>query len=193
VNDTVTRGAAPTAPEAGSQTRAGTEAAPGAAGPGAGAHGPGNLTAVNSRLATSLGKLVAAMLVSPAHRDLPLSEVADRVLPALSANQFVVAEAVPQGATFTAPVGLILWARVSEAVDRRLLEDLTSPMPLAAGDWSSGDRLWLVEATGGARVIEAMLRQLLEGPFAGKPFRLRRRGADGRYVVETIDPAEASG
>lgn len=73
------------------------------------------------------------------------------------------------------PLGVAIWANLSEEAEARLErhERLTDE------DWSSGDRTWLVEmispfATAESKLNEAMLADLVAGPFRERVFSLHR-------------------
>lgn len=152
------------------------------------AGGPAHVT-LGSAVTPSLGKMMAVLISSPRHQRMTLAEVYTRFLPPLTLNQFVVAEARPAGQEQTAPVGLVLWAEVSDAVQQRLMSDPTQPTLLAANEWRSGPNTWIVDALGPGPVVEAMMKQLLEGPFKGREVKLRRRQGEGQpFVVESLDP-----
>lgn len=146
---------------------------------------------LNSQLAMSLGKVVSVLMFSERYQGLTLSDLTSLILPPLAANQFVVAEARPQGKDVTAPIGLLLWARVSDEQDQRFAADASQPTRLAGAEWTSGENLWIIETVGPQNVIEAMMKQLVEGPFKGKQFKFRTRAADGSFSVQVIKPAAA--
>ncbi len=73
------------------------------------------------------------------------------------------------------PLGVAIWAKLSEAAEAKLEKGER----LDAQDGRSGDRLWLVEmispfANAQNKLSEAMLLDLLQGPFKATPFSLHR-------------------
>lgn len=138
-------------------------------------------TALSSALAAQLGKVVSILMGSPRHQGLVLRDITRVVLPALLNEQYVIAEAKPHGHDVTAPVGLILWARVSDEIDRRLQGDASNPIVLRPEDWRSGDHPWVIDMVGNQQVIDAMIKQLKEGPLKGQRVKMRVRGQDGRF------------
>ncbi len=66
-----------------------------------------------------------------------------------------------------------VWARVSETVEARIIEDTAAGRPtrLAPADWVSGDSPRLVLAVGQPKALEALLVELKKGPFSGHDFR----------------------
>jgi hemolysin-activating ACP:hemolysin acyltransferase len=145
------------------------------------------ITGINAQLAPALGRIMSVILISPQHARMPVGEIGRRILPPLAAKQYVLAEAKPQGQELSAPIGVAFWARLSEEAERRLAADPTKPTLLLPNEWNSGPNLWLIEAIGTPRVIDIMVRQLLEGPFQGQPFKVRRRTGE-TFVIETVDP-----
>jgi cytolysin-activating lysine-acyltransferase len=80
----------------------------------------------------------------------------------------------------------VLWASVSDEVDRRLSANPEAPIRLAPQEWKSGDNLWLVEAAGSPRILTPMLRGLAEKEWRGKRVKLCTRDADGNSVIQVI-------
>lgn len=73
------------------------------------------------------------------------------------------------------PLGVAIWARLSTEAEARLERG----EQLKAEDWKSGDRIWLVElispfATPENKLSEAMLLDLMQGPFKTTAFNLHR-------------------
>jgi cytolysin-activating lysine-acyltransferase len=76
------------------------------------------------------------------------------------------------------PLGVAIWAKLSEAAQAKLEkgERLTTEA------WRSGDRVWLVElispfAGKDNKITEAMLLDLMQGPFRDTAFNLHRTNA----------------
>lgn len=152
---------------------------------------PRGQPSLNSQLAASLGKVVSVLMFSERYRSLTLRDITSLILPPITTNQFVVAEARPQGQDVTAPIGLLLWARLSDELDQKFSTDASVPTKLQGAEWNSGDNLWVIETVGPPNVIEAMMKQLVEGPFKGQVFKFRAKGPDGSFRVQVIDPAAA--
>lgn len=86
-----------------------------------------------------------------------------------------------------APVGVVFWARVSPEVDQRLTERIaTEPVRLQPPEWRSGPIIWIVDAVGEHKVVEAMLTRLLETEWKGQEVRLRAHSKDGGYKVGVL-------
>lgn len=87
--------------------------------------------------AEALGSAVWLWMHSASHRDAPLKVLPTVLLPAIKRGQFVLATQAGK------PVSYLSWASFSEAAEARYLSNPPERMPDA--DWSSGDRLWLLD------------------------------------------------
>lgn len=147
--------------------------------------------ALASALTPALGKLTAVLMFSPRHENMSLKELSQLVLPAVANDMIVIAEArnaaADGGQQASAPVGALLWARVSDEVDRRLAAEPSRVQALKPSEWTGGDNYWLIEAIGAPKVVESMIKELVEGPFKGRLFKMRLLDAEGRAVVQTFD------
>ena len=133
-------------------------------------------------LAANFGNLVTVLMQSPHHAHISLSELRKRIVPPLIKNQFRVAEARKDGSGTTIPVGLILWARVSDDVHKRLLEQPDSQILLEETEWDNGDHYWLVDAVGPNRFVSVLLTGLKASVFAGKTVHYRQKTDDGPRI-----------
>lgn len=73
------------------------------------------------------------------------------------------------------PLGVAVWAKLSEAAEAKLEKGER----LTHEEWRSGERVWLVEmispfATKENKISEAMLLDLMQGPFKQTAFYLHR-------------------
>jgi len=133
----------------------------------------------SAALAAAYGEIVALLARSPKYRHLSLADLEWLVLPPLLANQFRIVSAKmkgPQGAMGGAmgdlqmPIGLALWAMVSEEVAAKLERQQKdgAPFRLAPQEWKSGTIPWLLDIVGEPRAAQAMYKQLLETVFKGE-------------------------
>lgn len=83
-----------------------------------------------------LGQAVWLMTVSKAHRDLKISEIEERVTPAIVLQQFKIYMKDKQ------PIAFLAWASVSDEVKSRLDSGNRS---IAAEEWRSGENTVIVE------------------------------------------------
>ncbi|RED43329.1 toxin-activating lysine-acyltransferase [Aestuariispira insulae] len=125
-----------------------------------------------------LGEISWMMSMSPTHRYFFLADLEWLVMTPVMLNQFRIYRD-DNGK----PAGLVLWASVSEEVEKRLESGATR---LAPQDWKSGDRLWVVDVVdlmGGK--APHMLADMKKVVFQDKSFKFHSTGADGvRSVVE---------
>ncbi|TKR32968.1 toxin-activating lysine-acyltransferase [Luteimonas gilva] len=144
-------------------------------------------------VAEALGQVVWLLTQSRLHRELKLKDLERSFMPAILNEQFRVFRFGPlpkiEGAEpanfplagFTQesleqlPLGVAIWAHLSEEAEAKL----ENGEPLDGADWRSGDRLWLVEfvtpfAAPDNKLAEAMMLDLMGGPFRGKTFHLHR-------------------
>jgi len=109
------------------------------------------LAETRQKIQSTFGQIVLAMCVVPRYRNLLLAELQQFVLDPLSQDKIVLAlPANPENdpKVATAPATIAIWASVSEDVDKRIREQVTSgvfPIRLKPEDWSSGDIVWLLD------------------------------------------------
>jgi cytolysin-activating lysine-acyltransferase len=150
-------------------------------------------TGVSQTVAAALGQVVWLLSQSPLHRELKIKELEWSFMPAILHEQFRVFRFGPlpglenvDPQTFAPaglakevleqlPLGVAIWARLSASAEARLEKGER----LSTQDWRSGDRVWLVElvspfATPQNKLSEAMLLDLIQGPFKHTPFNLHR-------------------
>jgi hemolysin-activating ACP:hemolysin acyltransferase len=149
----------------------------------AGTMGAPQRTATVRHVDLAVGQIVAVLMQSPQHKHYSLADLEWLVLPAVRSGQFRIAQAQQSGAA--APVGVALWATVSAEVDRRL-SDLSVPGRLRPDEWRSGDIPWLMELVCDARVQPALLKDVGETGFKGRPIKMRVRAADGKTQIGTF-------
>ena len=143
-------------------------------------------------VAEALGQIVWLLSQSPMHRELKIKELEWSFMPAVLFEQFRVFRFGPLpggpldpkafahlGLTKEGleqmPLGVAIWAKLSEDAEARL----ENGEKLESQDWRSGDRVWLVElispfATPENKLSEAMLLDLMQGPFKTTAFNLHR-------------------
>jgi cytolysin-activating lysine-acyltransferase len=141
-------------------------------------------------VAEAFGQIVWLLSQSPLHRELRIKDLEWSFMPAVLHEQFRIfrfgtlpggSEAAPQTAGLTKqqieqlPLGVAIWAKLSEAAEAKLEKGER----LAPADWHSGDRMWLIElispfSTKDNKLTEAMLLDLIQGPFRATPFNLHR-------------------
>lgn len=144
-------------------------------------------------VAEALGQIVWLLSQSPAHRELRIKDLEWSIMPAVLHEQFRVFRFGPLPGSSSIepeafakaglnkegleqlPVGVAIWAKLSADAEAKLEKGER----LAPQEWRSGDRVWLVElispfATPENKISEAMLLDLMQGPFRTTPFNLHR-------------------
>lgn len=126
-----------------------------------------------------LGAAAMLMMFTDGYRDLSQSDAESRILPALLANQ---ARVFLHGLQ---PIGMVTWARLSEAAERRFSRDGAFPKP---SEWTSGSRLWIVDVIAPFGASRPMLDKVRRETLRGRTVHLLRQNADGSYGIETLPP-----
>ena len=129
-------------------------------------------------VAAALGEIAWLLSQSPNHRHaLFLGDLEWLVMPPLMQGQYRLFYAQKR------PVGVALWAFVSEEVEQRL----AGGGRLGSNDWRSGDRVWLVEIVAPFGNQEKMLEDLRKTALADRKFRYIRVQPNGkRETVEVM-------
>ena len=114
-----------------------------------------------------LGEIVWIYSQSPTHKHFAIGDLEWMMMPALALEQYRVFRGDKT------PVGVALWAYLSDEAEQKLDSGAGRLRP---DEWKSGDNLWLVDmiapfATPDNKQVEAMLADLIKGPFAGKKFK----------------------
>lgn len=158
-------------------------------------------------VADAFGQIVWLLTRSPLHREMKLKDLEWSFLPPLVHEQFRIFRFGPlngvevedlveapgvrldPAALETMPLGVALWALLSEEAEAKLERNER----LTPEEWRSGDRAWLVELISpysrpDNKLSEAMLADLMAGPFKTRPFSLHRTDArTGRREKITLD------
>lgn len=138
------------------------------------------------QVAAAFGEFVMLLMRSPSDKHHTLGDLDWLVAPALMQRQFALAEAQSKETGMVSPVGGVLWAFVSEDVDKRL-SDLSTPLRLKPNEWRSGDIPWIVLASGDMRVLAGLIQQLNANVFKDKKPKMRVRGNDGKLTVGHLE------
>jgi len=138
-------------------------------------------------LLQAFGSVVAVCCRSKSHRARTLSEIEQLVSPAVMSGQFVLAEATHEKNGLATPVAAVLWASVSDAIDRRLSSG--EPTRLQPSEWKSGNTVWIVDAVGDARMLNAMVKRLREKQWKGRLVKVRAKGTNGKFATRVVQAA----
>ena len=132
------------------------------------------------RASAQFGQIVSVLMRSDQLKRMTLEDLESLVVPAVATGQFLLAEAQSAANGLTAPVGVVLWACVSDDVDRRLSSALERPLRLATNEWRSGKNAWLVAAAGESRVVGSMLKRLQTTTLKDRPLKAVSRDSSGQ-------------
>jgi hemolysin-activating ACP:hemolysin acyltransferase len=129
------------------------------------------------RRAVAFGQVIGLMTRSPSLREVKVGALPAVVMPAIQLGQFSVAQARDAEGR-TAPIGAVLWASVSDAIDADLSKGAARPA-LQLKDWRSGPHHWLMLQVGDDRVIAGIVQQLKATQLKGQKLKriVRKEGA----------------
>jgi hemolysin-activating ACP:hemolysin acyltransferase len=120
------------------------------------------------RRALGLGQIVSVLMKNKSTADVPLSQIAKLLQPALKTGQYLVAEMPAKAGGTPVPAAFLIWARVSETVDAKLSKGGT----LADAEWASGEIPWLMLAAGKKDVVSKLITTLEKQALGGKRLKL---------------------
>ncbi|WNM62095.1 toxin-activating lysine-acyltransferase [Candidatus Nitrospira neomarina] len=128
-----------------------------------------------ARVATAtFGEIGAMLSFSPVYKHLSLADLEWLVIPALAINQVTVVRGKLKDQNgLLVPMGLALWAHVSEDVDKRLEAQQQSNIPfhLAPQDWKSGEIPWLLAVLAPKEVAQELVKKLEDSVSKDKTYK----------------------
>ena len=133
----------------------------------------------------ALGEVVSVLTRTKSFQNMTLAELAEVARPAIASGQIAIASAENKAHTARLPVAVLLWAQVSDDVDKRLQETLDGPVRLTAAERSSGDNPWIMISAGDPRALNSLVSEVSTKRFAGRPMRVRVRQADGSFKIQS--------
>ena len=172
-----------------------------------------------ARFAQAFAQVVAVLMRDPGFRSMPLADLEWLVLPAVMSGQLRVAQAPAaslarrqaaeagkggakepgnkepgnrepgKAGGVLVPVAAVLWARVSDEIDRALSSRLDQPVRLKPHQWASGEHVWLVAVAGDRRAVPRLIDRLAKAELKGQRIKMRVRGPDNTVVVKTLAEA----
>lgn len=147
--------------------------------------------AVTSKLVSaSFGEIVSVLMRAQPYRQYMLQDLEWLVVPAVTTNQFMLAEARSKESGFISPIGVVLWAHVSPEVDQRLMTSLGEPVRLRPDEWRSGPIAWMVDAVGAPQIVQSLVKRMHDQVFKGAPVKVRVSGPDGTPQVRVLQAPE---
>ncbi len=156
-----------------------------------------NATASRQRAAT-FGDLAMLAIQHNSYRNMAIADLDWLIGPAIMTGNFMIANATREDGAVL-PIAAITWARVSEELDRRLVENLSRPFRLSPAEYVSGENYWIAHTFGHPRAVENLIQAAIQpagksedgqerpaGPLAGKKLKQRVRDDSGRAVIMTL-------
>jgi hemolysin-activating ACP:hemolysin acyltransferase len=160
-------------------------------------NGSGNQDAAQQRAIVAksrfaaLGEIVAVLMDAPSFKTMSLADVQRLVMPAILAGQYRVGQTSPDRTGVPVPVAVVLWASVSEELDRRLSQ--SQDFALKSNEWKSGGIPWLVAAAGDQRVLAQMLDHIQTTVLEGKKLKMRAKDSTGKISIGSLAKQVESG
>lgn len=148
------------------------------------------LVELRSRMQTTVGQAVLLMMNLPRYRNQTLGDLAHLVVEPLMWDRLAISTSRPKesedGAQGEgAATGIAIWASVSDEVQAKIRDQIKGgafPTRLAAEDWTSGEKLWLLD-------IMAPNRKLATAVLANfKQIAGDRPVAIHPIVARSVDP-----
>lgn len=141
------------------------------------------------------GQVTTVLMRSVEYRHAFLSELEWLVVPSVLSSQYSIASAEQGNSGLTSPQAVVLWAHVSETVDKRLTSSGGKPR-LRPDEWTSGQIPWLIEVAGDTRAASMLLRTVVEQKFAKTGLKTMERQTNGQYKERllgiAVPPAAAN-
>ena len=133
-----------------------------------------------------LGEVVWLMSQSQIHKQFFISDLELARRACGKRKRVMTPVLLQQFRTFYAtdrPIGVVLWASVSDEVAARLAEGISKLRPQ---DWKSGDKLWVVEVIAPFGGAEEMVKDLKEKVFPDKPVNFLAVTKEGKKEIRSV-------
>lgn len=129
-------------------------------------------------LESTLGAIVLLASRSQSHKYLFMSDLEWLVMPSIAKQQYTLFRNDKNE-----PVAFVSWAKVSEDVEKRLLEGQTKLQPQ---DWKSGDRLYVMDVISPFGQGNEVLSQLSQKHLKGQQVNILRPSKE-KKGLESVD------
>ena len=126
-----------------------------------------------------LGEITWLLTQSPVHKQLFIGDLEWFIMPAVLLEQFRIFNG-PQH-----PVGVALWATVSEDTEQRLISGAHKLRP---DEWKGGDRPWLIELIAPFGGHEEIMTDFAASIFPDKSFKYHHVTPQGQREVAEYQP-----
>jgi hemolysin-activating ACP:hemolysin acyltransferase len=133
---------------------------------------------------TVYGKILSILGRQKPFAEMRLGQIAAMIGPAVDAGLFAIADGQPKDESGPAiPIAFVIWARVSEEIDKKLSESLEGTVALTPQEWTSGNIHWLMLSVGPQHPIDAILKTVSQELPTGQSFKMRFTDKDGQQKV----------
>ncbi len=149
---------------------------------------PQLLAALGNERMRVLGQIVGLLTRSQPHQSMTIADIKRGLIAPIMLGQYVLAGRPSEEGAGSPPVAVLIWARVSDAVDQRLAAAQSAKIELASGEWRSGDIVWLTDAAGDLRLVPQMVTRLRATDPTIRAIRVASPAGDGKIAVRTLDP-----
>lgn len=136
--------------------------------------------------AAAFGELVALLMRSTSHRNMPLHELSTLVAPALLLDQYLAAKKKTEEGDASMLVGVAMWAKVSDEIDAKIRANPAAPIRLQMAEWNSGPHHWLVDMIAITPARGALLRDMQKRVGEDVAINIRSKTPDGQPAVVTL-------
>jgi cytolysin-activating lysine-acyltransferase len=130
-----------------------------------------------------LGEIVWLMSQSPLHKTMLIADLEWMIMTPMLLQQFRLYYDSGDGKHAPKPIGVVLWAFVSDEVAGRLSEGTSKLRPQ---DWKSGGELWVVEAIAPFGGPEEIVQNLKSQVFPDREMRYLALSAEGQKEVKVL-------
>jgi hemolysin-activating ACP:hemolysin acyltransferase len=121
----------------------------------------------------AVGHIMTFMMNADDLKTATLAQARSIVWPAITHQQFVIAMGQSTRTGHVTPVGVALWANVSDETDQRLERETDKPFNLAPTDWNEGQNTWLIMLAGDGRAISPLVYDVQQKALGGRRMKMR--------------------
>ncbi len=121
----------------------------------------------------AVGHIMTFMMNAEDLKTATLAQARSIVWPAITHQQFVIAMGQSTRTGHVTPVGVALWANVSDETNDRLERETDKPFNLGPADWNSGENTWLIMLAGDGRAISPLVYDMQQRQLGGRRMRMR--------------------
>jgi hemolysin-activating ACP:hemolysin acyltransferase len=133
----------------------------------------------------SFGAVAYVLSSSAEYKDMTLERIKRIISPAIRNHQLLVGHET--SGALPVPVAAVLWAKVTDELDRVLMQNCNALEYLSPKAWESGNKVWVMVSAGRQRAVERLLQILIER-YVGQSIRMRVRSRNGYIAVTLRDP-----